>query len=84
METEGEIIGYSQLEIYEHIKDNFLRSIDKDQEILKTRQLLKAPYDSNHIIQGYYKVISNALTLLTVLGETVSDKKAKHNAYMQH
>ena len=48
---------------------------------MKTRLLLKAPYDPDHIPQRYYKVISDARILLTALGETVSDEEVKRNAY---
>ena len=81
LETDGELIGYTPMEIYTHIKTNFLLAVDTDQEILKTRLLLKAPYDPDHIPQRYYKVISDARILLTALGETVSDEEVKRNAY---
>ena len=55
------------MQIYTHIKTNFLSAVDTDREILKTRLLLKAPYDPDHIPQQYYKVISDAWILLTAL-----------------
>ena len=81
LETDGELIGYTPMEIYTHIKTNFLLAVDTDREILKTRLLLKAPYDPDHIPQRYYKVISGARILLIALGETVSDEEVKRNAY---
>ena len=45
LETDGELIGYTPMQIYTHIKTNFLLAVDTDREILKTRLLIKSPYD---------------------------------------
>ena len=61
--------------------DNFLLKVDKNQEILKTKKLLKVEYDPDRIIQHYYKQIHTTRRLLTVLKEIVTDKDVKRNAY---
>ena len=68
------------MQIYTHIKTNFLLAVDTNCEVLKTRLLLKSPYNPDHIPQQYYKVISDRRILLTALGETVSDDEVKRNA----
>ena len=55
--------------------------MDKDQEILKTRELLKVQYDPDRIVQHYYKNISEARQLLTALKETVTDAEIMRNAF---
>ena len=41
LESNGIVIGYTPMEIYQNICDNFLLPVDKDREILKTKELLK-------------------------------------------
>ena len=55
--------------------------VDKDREILKTRELLKVEYDPDRIVQVYYKKISETRLLLTALRETVSDAEVMRNEY---
>ena len=50
LETDGEVIGHIPLEIYEHVKTNFLLPRDVSQEITKTRQDLRAGYDPDEIV----------------------------------
>ena len=69
------------MEVYKHIWDNFLLPVDKDQGILKAKELLKIDYSPYCIIQHYYKAINDARLLLTAFGKTVTDKKVKRNAY---
>ena len=61
--------------------DNFLQQVDKDREILKTRELLKAQYDPDRIVQHYYKNISDTRQLLTALKETVTDAEIMRNEF---
>ena len=51
LETDGEVIGQTPLEIYEHIKINFLLPRDVLQKITKTRQDLRVAYDPDEIVQ---------------------------------
>ena len=67
--------------VYQHMWDNFLLKVDKDQEILKSKELLKVDYDSDLIVQHYYKNISEVRLLLTALRETVTDAVVMQNAY---
>ena len=55
LETERQSIGYSQMEVYTHIKDNFLLSRDISSEITKTGADLQVAYNSDNIVQVYYK-----------------------------
>ena len=61
--------------------DNFLLKVDKDQEILKTKELLKVEYNPDWIVQNYYEQISEARLLLMALGETIAEGDVKQNAY---
>ena len=49
LETDGEVIGYTPLEIYEHIKSNFLLPRDVSREITKTRKDLQVGYNPDEI-----------------------------------
>ena len=49
LETDCEVIGYTPLEIYEHVKINFLFPRDVSREITKTRQDLRVGYDLDEI-----------------------------------
>ena len=69
------------MEVYQHMWDNFLLKVDKDQKHFKTKELLKLEYDPDWIVQHYYKQINEARLLLTALGETVTDEDLKFNAY---
>ena len=64
------------------MRDSFLLKVDKDQEILKTRELLKVDYDPDRIVQHYYKKISEARLLLTALRETVTDAEVMRNSFV--
>ena len=55
--------------------------MDKDREILHTREQLKVGYDPDRIPQHYYKAINEARELLTGLKETVTDDEVIRNAY---
>ena len=50
LETDGEVIGHTPLEIYEHVKTNFLLPGDVSREITKTRHALRAAYDLDKIV----------------------------------
>lgn len=81
LETDGKLIEYTPLKIFTHIKINFLLGVDTDRKILKTRLLLKAPYDPDHIQQRYYNVINDTWIFLIAVGETLNNDKVKQNAY---
>ena len=53
LSTDGKVIGYTAMEIYTHIKDNFLLPQDTSQEITNTKANLKIVYDPNEIVQVY-------------------------------
>ena len=55
--------------------------MDKDQEILEAKELLKVDYNPDRIIQHYYKNIDEARQLLTALRETVIDEEVIQKAY---
>ena len=55
LESDGMLLGVTQIEVYQHMWDNFLPKVDKDQEILKTKELLKVEYNPDQIVQCYYK-----------------------------
>jgi len=75
------LLGYSPHEVYQHMWKNFILKVDKDQEILHARELLKVDYDPDRIVQHYYKSINEARELLTGLRETVTDEEVIRNAY---
>ena len=45
LETDGLLLGYSPHEVYQHMWANFILKVDKDQEIVHARELLKVDYD---------------------------------------
>ena len=55
--------------------------MDKDQETLKAKELLKVDYNPDRIVQHYNKDINEARQLLTALRETVTDEEVIQNAY---
>ena len=63
------------------MRNNFLLKVNKDQEILKTKELLKVELGPDRIVQHYYKQISEVRLLLTAFGETVTDEGVKQNTY---
>ena len=69
------------MQIYQHMWSNFLLKVDKDQEILETKKLLKVEYDLDLIVQYYYKQVSETRLLLTALRETVTDAEVMQNEY---
>ena len=69
------------MQVYQHMWTNFLLKVDKDQEILKSKEFLKVEYDLDRIVQHYYKQVSKARLLLTALNETVTDAEVMRNAY---
>ena len=80
LEFDGILVGYTPIEIYKHILDNFLLPVGKDWEILKAKELLKTESNPDRIVQYYYKAINPKL-LLTALREEVTDNKVKCNVY---
>ena len=73
METDKQIIGYSPMQIYTHIKTNFLLPRDISWEITKTRADLKVPYNPAEIVQVYYKSLQNSKLTLAALGDPVTN-----------
>ena len=55
--------------------------MDKDQGILKPKELLKVDYDPDRIVQRYYKQVNEARQLLIALRETVTDEEVIQNVY---
>ena len=60
LETDGMLLGVTPMQVYQHMWDNFLLKVDKDREILKTKESLKVEYDPDRIVQHYYKNISES------------------------
>ena len=81
LESDGILLGVTPMQVYQHMCNNFLLKVDKDQEIWKTKELLKVEYDPDRIVQHYHKQISEARVLLTALRETVTDAEIMQNAY---
>lgn len=73
LETDGEVIGHTPIEIYDHIKANFLLPRDVSREITKTRKDLRVGYNPDEIPQIYYKKLQTAMLTLAALGDPVMD-----------
>ena len=73
METEGEVIGHTAIEIYNHIKDKFLLPRDLSREITKTKTNLKIAYNLDDIVQNYYKKLNTTELTLAALGSPVTE-----------
>ena len=69
LETDGEVIGHTPIEIYDHIKANFLLPRDVSREITKTRKDLRVGYNPDEIPQIYYKKLQTAMLTLAALGD---------------
>ena len=81
MKTDGEVIGYTLIEIYDYIKTNFLLPRDVSIEITKTRSDLRVAYDPDEIIQIYYKKLGTAMLTLVELGDPVMDVEIMRCAF---
>ena len=73
LEMDGQIIDYSPMAIYTHIKTDFLLPRDISQEITKTKADLKVAYDPNEIVQVFYKKLQNSKLTLAALGDHVTN-----------
>ena len=58
LETDSKVIGFTPIEIYQHIKTNFLLPKDVSKEITKTRHDLRVAYNLDKIVQIYYKKLN--------------------------
>ena len=45
LELDGLLLGVTPMAVCQHMLKNFLLNVDKDQEILKSKDLLKVEYD---------------------------------------
>ena len=50
LETDGLLLGVTPMEVFQHMCDSFLQKVDKDREMLETRELLKVQYDPDRIL----------------------------------
>ena len=75
------LLGITPRDVYQHMWTSFLLKVDKDQEILKAKGLLKVDYNPDRIVQHYYKDINEARQLLPALRETVTDEEVIQHAY---
>ena len=73
LEIDDEVIGFTPIKIYEHIKINFLLPRDVSREITKTRQDLRVAYNPDEIVQIYYKKLNTATLTIAALGDPVVD-----------
>ena len=69
------------MQIYTHIKDNFLLPRDVSREITKTRSDLKVAYNPDDIVQVYYKSLQNSKLSLAALGDPVADEEIMRCAF---
>ncbi|OEU09765.1 hypothetical protein FRACYDRAFT_248024 [Fragilariopsis cylindrus CCMP1102] len=81
LETDGQIIGYSPMQIYTHIKTNFLLPRDISREITKTRSDLKVAYNPDDIVQIYYKSIQTSKLTLAALGDPITEVEIMRCAF---
>ena len=81
LETNGEVIGYTLIEIYGHIKTNLLLPRDISRKITKTRSDLTVTYDPDEIIQIYYKKLGTTMLTLVALGNPVVDVEIMRCAF---
>ena len=81
LETDGEVIGFTPLEIYEHTKTNFLLPRDVSREITKTRQDLREACDPDEIVQIYYKKLHTVTITLAALEDSVMDVEIMRYAF---
>jgi hypothetical protein len=69
----GDIIGYTAMQLFEHLMDQYVQPEDIADQITELHQILEQHYDANKEPQVYYKAIQDARTTLESLNETVKE-----------
>ena len=53
LEPDGLLLGVVSMQVYKHMWANLAIKMDKNQEILKTKELLKVEYNPDWFVQHY-------------------------------
>ena len=59
LETDGMLLGVTPMQVYQHMWDNFLLKVDKDREILKTKESLKGSMIRIELYNIIIKILVN-------------------------
>jgi hypothetical protein len=69
----GDIIGYTAMELFDHLMDQYVQPEDVANQITALHQILEQNYDPNEEPQVYYKAVQDARNTLESLNETVKE-----------
>ena len=80
------MVGFTAIQIYDHILSIFLLPRYFACDITKTRDNLKIAYNPNEIVQIYYKHIQVSVSTLTAFNQTVNEEIMRHafEAFEKH
>jgi predicted nuclease with TOPRIM domain len=83
----GDIIGYTAMQLLEHLMDQYVQPEDIADQITELHQILEQIYDPNDEPQVYYKAVQDARNTLESLNETVEESTLiRHglNQFQEH
>jgi hypothetical protein len=69
----GDIVGYSALELFDHLLDQYVQLEDVAHQITASHKILEQPYDPNVEPQVYYKSVQGTKNSLESLNEIIDD-----------
>jgi hypothetical protein len=76
----GDIVGYSALELFDHLMDQYIQLEDVADQITVLHKILEQSYDPNEEPQVYYKSVQNSLKSLD---ETIDDSTLIRHGFNQ-
>jgi hypothetical protein len=69
----GDIVGYSTIELFDHLMDQYVQPEDGADQITALHKILEQSYDPNEEPQVYYKSVQDAKHSLESLHETIDN-----------
>jgi phosphoglycerate-specific signal transduction histidine kinase len=69
----GDIIGYTAIELFDHLMDQYVQPENVADQITELHQILEQQYDPNEEPQVYYKAVQDARNTLKSLNEVVDE-----------
>jgi len=70
----GDIIGYTAIELFDHLLDQFVQPEDIADQITALHKILEQTYDATDAPQVYYKAVQDARITLESLNQTIDDE----------
>jgi hypothetical protein len=69
----GDIVGYTVIELFDHLMDQYIQPEDKADQITALHKILEQSYDSNEEPQVYYKSVQDAKNSPKLLNEIIDE-----------